>query len=352
MATSKRTFVAPALVLAAGALAFAPASALGAKPRPGVFVGQAGKVAFGVAVDTGGVTAYACDGRRLGTWFSDGPQRKRKFTLRAGARRLRLRSDGAVIRARFAGRRAVLRRATGDAGLFRSDNTEDGGRTLGGWVVQRSGRQVGVVASGTSLTTAPRLSTTTLTAGSLIAAPVIAPGDPQALAIDLDNDGLDVTGTASTRLLGGGLRTVNWTRAGDDDVFVALDADALRARGYTLSESGLVLARGGIRVTRGTTTTTAQDSFHLLRLLDANRDGRFSSADPPFEAGYLFGDRDGDGGMSAAGGDMIAEMAAMNMQFLALQTAVQNENRKYTALSNASFVRHTTAANAIRNLKG
>jgi hypothetical protein len=42
----------------------------------------------------------------------------------------------------------------------------------------------------------------------------------------------------------------------------------------------------------------------------------------------------------------------MNMQFLALQTAVQNQSRTYTALSNASFTRHTTAANAIRNLKG
>jgi hypothetical protein len=48
----------------------------------------------------------------------------------------------------------------------------------------------------------------------------------------------------------------------------------------------------------------------------------------------------------------VAQMAAMNMQFLALQNAVQNESRKFQTISNASRARHDIAMNAIRNLKG
>lgn len=47
----------------------------------------------------------------------------------------------------------------------------------------------------------------------------------------------------------------------------------------------------------------------------------------------------------------VAPMAAMNMQFLALQNAVQNESRKFQTLSNASKARHDIALNAIRNMK-
>lgn len=47
----------------------------------------------------------------------------------------------------------------------------------------------------------------------------------------------------------------------------------------------------------------------------------------------------------------VAQMAAMNTQFLALQNAVRNEARKFQTLSNASKARHDIAMNAIRNLK-
>jgi hypothetical protein len=44
-------------------------------------------------------------------------------------------------------------------------------------------------------------------------------------------------------------------------------------------------------------------------------------------------------------------MAAMNTQFMALQAATQADSQKFTALSNASQVRHNSALNAIRNFK-
>jgi hypothetical protein len=46
-----------------------------------------------------------------------------------------------------------------------------------------------------------------------------------------------------------------------------------------------------------------------------------------------------------------SQMAAMNMQFLALQNAAQKESRKFQTLSNASRARHDTAKNAIQNMK-
>lgn len=63
-------------------------------------------------------------------------------------------------------------------------------------------------------------------------------------------------------------------------------------------------------------------------------------------AGGNFGDTPG-----LNGGDMVSKMAAMNMQFMALQEATQMESRKFQTLSNASKARHDIALNAIRNMK-
>ncbi len=71
-----------------------------------------------------------------------------------------------------------------------------------------------------------------------------------------------------------------------------------------------------------------------------------SIADRLGDLGGNFGDTPG-----LNGGDMMQKMAAMNMQFLALQEATQNELRKFQTLSNASKARHDIAMNAIRNLK-
>lgn len=347
--------------LLAVALLALPAPAPAAKPPSGVFVGKAGRVAFAAAVDSRGVVAYTCDGRSLGSWFKGRVGRRNRLSLRAGGRQLvltgrRARASAArdTIVARFAGRRAVLRRARGRQGLYRSDNLARGRKRLGGWIVLPRGRQVGVLQTGTQLATAPTLSTTSLTAGSLIAGSVIAPSDPQSVVMDFDGDGIDTSGTVTTRLLGGGARTVNWTRTGDDDVFIAFDTARLREKGFAVSETGHVLARGGLTVTRGGVSTTTTDGLHLLRLLNGNGDNLLSPADPAFEAARLFRDANGNGNFgdsNAAGSDMVAEMAAMNMEFLALQNATQNESRKFTILSNASKARHSVAMNAIRNLK-
>ena len=52
-----------------------------------------------------------------------------------------------------------------------------------------------------------------------------------------------------------------------------------------------------------------------------------------------------------SGDDMVKRMAEMNLQFLQLQEAVQNESRRFQTLSNASKARHDIAMSSIRNIK-
>ncbi len=61
----------------------------------------------------------------------------------------------------------------------------------------------------------------------------------------------------------------------------------------------------------------------------------------------------GQGGTAggAGAGSMVSEMAAMNMQFLALQNAIQMESRKFQTLSNASRARHDIAMKSINNTR-
>jgi len=70
--------------------------------------------------------------------------------------------------------------------------------------------------------------------------------------------------------------------------------------------------------------------------------------------GEAFDGIDGEafgGSVSGAGLGMVSEMTAMNAQLLELQTAVQNESRRYQTLSNASRARLDIAMSAIRNTK-
>lgn len=48
---------------------------------------------------------------------------------------------------------------------------------------------------------------------------------------------------------------------------------------------------------------------------------------------------------------LLEQMASMNVEFLALQGAIQMESRAFQTLSNASRARHDIAMNAIRNMK-
>ena len=63
------------------------------------------------------------------------------------------------------------------------------------------------------------------------------------------------------------------------------------------------------------------------------------------------------GGVAGAGtpgsgmGDALQQSADQNMQFLQLQQQMQQENQKFTTLSNVLKARHETAKNAIGNIR-
>ena len=277
----------PSIALASSIACLAAAGPAGAAvPREGTWVGGSGRLAIAAVFDRGGIVAYACDGRRVGRWLSAKRGTRASARLARGGDALTLTRRGKTVVARFRSRgqtrTARLRPARGRAGLYRAQ----AGRRLGGWIVLRSGRQVGVVASSGTLSTAPTLSTTTLTSGSLIAGRVLTATQTELLAVDVAGDGLDVDGSATTDLAGGGTRTVRAPRTGDDDALLAVDVAAAAAIGFRVASSDgtthpVELVRSGLRVTTpaGTTVVTS-DALQLLRLLDLNGDGALSAAEP------------------------------------------------------------------------
>jgi hypothetical protein len=339
-----------------------PASASANLPR-GDYVGFVGKGgatrAFGVVVGGQGVLAYACNGKTFGTWFKGKPPAGRAVTLRKGSARLGLRKTATGFTVTFRGKTTTLRRAKGKPGLYRSENRRGTRQKLGGWIVLLSRKVIGGVTSGTTFNSGPTFNVSSGVAGTLTAAQVISPADPGPVVLDLDDDGIDVDQTVTSSAVTGSPAKVNWTQAGDDDAFIGLSASALQAAGFRLAgpgSTGFVLARGGLQITHGGVTTTTVDGFHLLRLLDSNGDGRLSVIDPAWDAlrGLRDANADGDFGDTPGlgGSDMVAKMAAMNMEFLALQNATQAESRKFQTLSNASKARHDIAMNAINALRG
>jgi hypothetical protein len=130
---------------------------------------------------------------------------------------------------------------------------------------------------------------------------VLPPG-PQAVIADPANDGFDLSGRVTSSIAGGGTRLLRWTRSGDDDIFIAPDTGVLRAAGYRLANeagtqlTGTVLARGGLTLRDpGGTSTSTSDGVQLVHLLDRNRDGVISRADPAGSALRDFRDANGDG---------------------------------------------------------
>lgn len=56
-------------------------------------------------------------------------------------------------------------------------------------------------------------------------------------------------------------------------------------------------------------------------------------------------------GALAAGRDAAPRQMSFNLQYLLLQTQMQNENRSYTAVSNIMKTKHDTVKNSISNIR-
>jgi hypothetical protein len=339
----------------------APATAT-ALPSGG-WIGESGGVAVGVVVNNGVLRAYVCDGKRVGRWY-DGVRSERGLVrLGRGRGRLVLATRGRGIEARLAigrERRVLLRAARRRTGLFRADVERRGKRSVAGWIVLSSRRQVGVVTKAGTPRTAPRLVTSNLVAGSLTAERVLPATGTQTLLLDYSGNGIDTSARVTTALAGGRARTIDWTKPGSDDTFVGVDATALRTHGYRLATTsgvrldGLVLARDGLVVTdpSGSSTTTS-GAFHLLRVLDGDGDGRLGPADPAYHAVRRFRDANGDGlaqpDEQREKLDSLAELSGEDQ--LSLQAQMDKQNELNRLISNLLKQGQATVAAITANLK-
>ena len=315
------------ILVVAALAACAPSPAAAAKPASGVFVGRSGSIAFAVVLDARAVTAYVCDGKRLGSWYDRARPAGSTITLGKGTAKLTLTVSATKVDATLGATRATLARARGNQGLFRADRRRSGVRSQAGWVVLPGGRQIGSVTS-TTIKPAPVLSTTTLAAGSFVVGRVLAPlSSSQLVVADVAGDGILLDRSVTTTLAGSPAHSVTWTRAGDDDAFLAIDTAALKAAGYnlTLVEGGAVpatvLVRGGLTITRLGTANTTVDGFDTFKALDANGDGFVDPRDPAFRALRLYTDRNADGEVSQDELDSLSEISGE--QALRLQTLME-----------------------------
>jgi hypothetical protein len=122
-------------------------------------VSRAGPTAFvSVVTSQGKAIAYVCDGETTAQWFRGSLQAGGLFEARSTDQKSRITAQinaGSVVGAiTLETNEVLLFRATpasGDAGLYRSDDTINGSRWLGGWVVLPDGQQRGaVIGSGST----------------------------------------------------------------------------------------------------------------------------------------------------------------------------------------------------------
>ncbi|GEM_PF-5325452 len=135
------------------------------------------------------------------------------------------------------------------------------------------------------------------------------PGN-DALILDLAGNGVDLTGAATTKLVGGKPRKLRWTKADTDDAFLVLDADGLLKAKFKVTGAGggkltgKVLLNGDVTVRAkrdegGSNVQASGCAWLALRDLDTNRDGKVDASDPTWEFFKLWVDKNADGAIGA-----------------------------------------------------
>ena len=144
-----------------------------------------------VVVEHDGAFAYLCDGAAVSEWFR-GPVTKGAITLESpdGSRLAAARDGSRLIGFVFTGGERAkfsLKRASGDAGLFRAEQVIDGVGYAAGWVVQPDGSTLGQVSAANVegarvLDVPPVLATTPTTAAATVVAKVGVVAPPAVVA--------------------------------------------------------------------------------------------------------------------------------------------------------------------------
>jgi hypothetical protein len=139
----------------------------------------------------------------------------------------------------------------------------------------------------------------------------------------MEGNGVDLSGAATTKLLGGKPRKVRWTQQGTDDAFLVLDADGLVKAKFKVTGAGgaklagKVLLNGDVVIRakkdEGASNVQASDGvWFALRDLDTNRDGKIDASDPTWAFMKVWADKNADGAIGADelknAGDAVKEI--------------------------------------------
>lgn len=140
-----------------------------------------------------------------------------------------------------------------------------------------------------------------------------------ALVLDTGADGIDLSATATTKLLTGKAQKTHWTKANTDDAFLVLDVAALTKAGFKVSDAsgkptGMVLFRGDIKVVSKhdeykSNVQAGGCVWTALRDLDTNRDGKLDASDPSWLCLKLWTDKNADGAIGAGETAGVADAA-------------------------------------------
>ena len=273
-------------------LALAVAAPAEAAQKPaGTYVGLVGGNAVAAVVGPNGVRAFVTDGETFGTWL------KGKEIGRLGDLRLRV-NDRFQLSATYKGRTGSLAYEARPGGLFRAEITKASGKTLvGGWVVFAKHKQLGVVIHPNRVERAPALHLESLAAEEFFAGRVTTPRSQQVAALDVGDDGFDITERVRSSLLGK-LKSLALPEGTDDDGILAVSADDLEDVGYELRSAsgrritGITGVTGGLRLRNPMgATRTAVSAMHFLNLLTESS-GRLDLSRAPGTALRM---TDGDG---------------------------------------------------------
>lgn len=249
-------------------IAMAAAAPAEAAQRPaGTYVGLVGGNGVAAVVGPNGVRAFVTDGKTFGTWL------KGDEIGRLGDLRLRV-NNRLQLGATYRGESGSLAYETRPGGLFRSEIVKASGkRKLGGWIVFAKRKQLGVVISGDKVEPAPSLNLEALTAEEFIAGRVTTPRSQQAVALDVGEDGFDITERVRSTLLGKPKRLA-LPEGTDDDGILAVSGKELGDVGYELRSASGRRINGITGITGGLSvrdlfgvTRIAVSATHFLNLL-------------------------------------------------------------------------------------
>lgn len=158
--------------------------------------------------------------------------------------------------------------------------------------------------------------------------------------LDLSGDGIALGGDTTTSLFGPPVR-VRWTKPTTDDAFMALNATALRSKGYDMKNAagiqlaGVQLVRGGVRLRGPNAADVAvSDPWQLLSLLDANADGKLTVADPPWSIFSLFVDTGANGKIDS--GELM-DFASAGIASLSLAHGARTTDIHGNTLASGSY---------------